>query len=186
GSSGGVGGSGGVSGGIAPYTVLSGEVTVESDGCVHAAGAPGGQLLLDASIAGAATLTVTGQFLPVPGGASAVSLLQVCAGGALNGAIVEGCHLGLADQSTTDDTGGIAIYDTGFTEVANDSWTPSGTMHDYELAVTSDPGAETMTVSLSIDGVPAASASAPNLGSPSGNRIVLTMLAVSVCSAVLQ
>src|SRR5690606_15914307 len=131
--------SGGTAAAIAPHTVLSGDVTVNGDGCVQAGAAPGAQLLLDQTIAGATTATVAGQLLPVAGGGEAVSLLQLCVGGAVNGAVMESCQLARAFQSTVDDTGGVVIYDTDFNEAASDSWPPTTTMHDYELTVTTDP-----------------------------------------------
>ena len=183
-------GTGGAGGGapaaIPPNSVVSGDVSTDANGCIFSSGvgATPGHIALDTTFTGPRTVTVSGMLTPVDQGVGidGVSTVQVCNGGMINGSTVEGCHLGRVTQNTLNGQGSISIFDVLFAEVATDSWTPSSTTHSFVLTIVSDPDAQTLSVTLTIDGSQVATTSASSLGLPGGAVISVLIAQAKVCS----
>lgn len=179
-------GGGGVS--IPDHTVLSGSPTTDGEGQLVNAGAGvlPAIIALTEALVGAATIAVEGTLMPIPGsvGPDASSLVQVCTGGAVNGNVLEGCHLSRVDFNSATNTAGTAIYDTSFTEQAQQSFTPTMSAHEFRLVVRADPTAQTAEIDLYIDGEFETTISAINLGTPGGD-IIGILLAQAVIRSII-
>jgi hypothetical protein len=191
GGGGGVGGSGASGGGgagpaIPPNTTVSGDYTVDNNGCLstQGAGTTPAHIALDAAATGPVTVVVAGEMAPVVGGVAAdpASVVQVCNGGLVAGNTVTGCHLGRGNYNSVNQTGSAGVFDTNFTEVDAATWTPVGTVHPYELTVNADASGETLAVELRIDGNVVATASGAALGAPGGTTVSVLFAQSTVCS----
>lgn len=182
---GGAGGSGGAGGGLPPYTVISGSATTDRSGCLVAGGPgdPGVNIALSDELTGPTTLIIRGTLMPMMtgNGVERVSIVSTCIGGAITNSSVSGCHIGRATHNTLSGLGAIGVFDTLFNEVATESWTPTAATHDYVLTATSDTNAQTLSLTLEIDGSVVATTNASVLGAATGTVIAVLVSQGTIC-----
>jgi hypothetical protein len=183
---GGAGAGGGTGVLLSPHTVLNGTPVTEPSGCLLAAGAGAQpvQLLFDELITGPMELTVEGTMLPIEGGTGidTLSLVQAHVGCGVNGSALDPCPLFRNDYNIFLMAAGLKIFDTDFSEVASDPWSPQAPAQDFTVVIDADILARTGSISFPNVN---ATASASNLDFSGGSALALQLSQVRVCRAVV-